>query len=223
TVHGRALEQILLGRRIAREDGVQRRGELREVRPLAAGECRPVDDRVRVDVRGLQVVRDAVERAGDERRGGGLVDVLVDEDLEGLLRRVVSRLRGQQLVLQLRRKDRAGDRDRRERENEGQPPHRQHAAQSTGRKTRRSVLGDLGGEQLAQATQRAELERADRALVLAEHLRDLAARHVLDETEQEDLLLLGREVLHRAAQGVDLLATDRAIVRRRSVFGDAVR
>src|SRR5438093_12871496 len=83
-------------------------------------------------------------------------------------------------------------------------------------------LGDFGRHQLAQAAQGAELQRADRAFVLAEDLRDLTARHLLDEAEYELLLLLRREVLHRTTQRVDLLTTDRAIVSRRAVFGDAV-
>src|SRR5437870_13856872 len=83
-------------------------------------------------------------------------------------------------------------------------------------------LGDFGRHQLAQAAQGAELQRADRAFVLAEDLRDLTARHVLDEAEDEHLLLLGREVLHRATQRVDLLTADRAIVSGRAVLGDAV-
>src|SRR6266545_3860298 len=83
--------------------------------------------------------------------------------------------------------------------------------------------GDLARHQLAQTAQRAELQRADRAFVLAEHVRDLTARHVLDETEHEHFLLLDRQVLHRAAQRVDFLTTDRMLVRGRAVLGDAER
>src|SRR5205085_9950008 len=61
------------------------------------------------------------------------------------------------------------------------------------------ALCDFGGEELAKTSERTELERADRAFVLAEDLRDLTARHVLDEAQNEHFLLLGREVLHRTA------------------------
>ena len=120
-VDGGALEEILLGGWVAREDRVHRGGELGEVRPLAAGEVGPVDDRVRVDVRGLQVLGDAVERAGDQLLGGRLVDVLVDDDLEGGGSGRVLRLRRQELVRELGREDRAADRRDGEDEDERKP------------------------------------------------------------------------------------------------------
>src|SRR4051812_41135717 len=85
------------------------------------------------------------------------------------------------------------------------------------------LLSDLSREQLAEATERSELKRADRTFIFPEHLRDLAGGHVLDETKYENFLLLGREVLHRAAKRVDLLATHRAIMSGRAILGDAIR
>src|SRR6266540_4383727 len=83
--------------------------------------------------------------------------------------------------------------------------------------------GDLGRHELAQAAERAELQRADRAVVLAEHVRDLAARHVLDEAQHENVLLFGRQMLHRAAKRVDFLATDRVLMRGRAVLSETER
>jgi len=63
---------------------------------------------------------------------------------------------------------------------------------------------------------------SDLLLEYLDRLRDLATRHVLDESKNDDFLLLGGEVLHGATQSVDRFAVDRAFVCRRSVFGDAV-
>src|SRR5256712_11893386 len=86
-----------------------------------------------------------------------------------------------------------------------------------------AFLRELRLEKLAKPTERAELQRADGALVLPEDLRDLTARVVLDETQDDDLLLLGREVLDRAAERIDGLAVDRALVSGRPLVLGPVR
>src|SRR5437870_49000 len=86
-----------------------------------------------------------------------------------------------------------------------------------------AFLRELRLEELTKPTERAELQRADGALVLPEDLRDLTAREVLDETQDDDLLLLGREVLDRAAERIDGLAVDRALVSGRPLFHDPER
>src|SRR5438552_8504141 len=83
--------------------------------------------------------------------------------------------------------------------------------------------GELTGHELPQTAQCAELQRTDLAFVLAEHVRDLAARHVLDEAQYENFLLFGRQMLHRTTKRVDFLTTYRVLVRGRSVLGETER
>ena len=142
-------------------------------------------------------IRFAVEGAGDQLLRGRLVDVALDEHRIGRLGGLVLRLRRQELVLQVGREQTAGGR---EDDNEQQGESAAHVLSLCPPYApgfRRS--GDLGGHELAEPTKRTELQRTDRAFVLAEHGRDLTARHVLDEPQHEDLLLLDRQVLHGAA------------------------
>src|SRR4029077_637241 len=54
-------------------------------------------------------------------------------------------------------------------------------------------------DERAQRAQRAELDAADRAVALADDLRDRLRVIALDVTQDEDLLLERRELLHRLA------------------------
>src|SRR5206468_12680033 len=107
-----ALEERLVGLRCRRDDGVEPVREFREVGPRAA---RKVQARRWKDAVGgallLRLGNGTVQGAGDERRRRGFVDVTLDEHLVGSLGRLVRRVGGKELALQLSRDERTSGRD----------------------------------------------------------------------------------------------------------------
>ena len=114
-----ALHEGLVRGRIACHDRVERGREFREIGPLAASECRPVDRRGGVDLGVFQVFRDPVEGSGDQLLGRRLVHVALDQDRIRGLGGLVLGLRRQQLVLQIRGQQAARGRDERHGKEQG--------------------------------------------------------------------------------------------------------
>src|SRR5206468_8144632 len=160
---------------------------------------------------------------GDQLLWRWFVDVALDQDRICGLSGLVLGLRRQQLVLQIRREQTARGGDERHRNEQGKCARTHLWSLWPPRPPSFRRSGDLAGHEFAQTSQRAELQRADRAFVLTEHVRDLSARHVLDEAQHENFLLFRRQVLDRATKRIDFLTTDRVLVRGRSIFGETER
>src|SRR5258706_833665 len=78
-------------------------------------------------------------------------------------------------------------------------------------------------DERAQRVQRTELDAADRAVALADELRDRLRVVAFDVAEDEDLLLERRELLHRFADRACVRAGEETLIGVHDLVGVPVR